>query len=179
MRPEQWIRVDLGEQALTLYEGGEEAVASWPVSTGAAPPSERNGSGGTPRGWHRVRARIGADAPSGTVFVGRRPTGERWSPRLAAEQPGRDWILSRILWLSGMEVGVNRLGSVDTMRRYIYIHGAPDDAPMGVARSHGCVRMANRDVIDLFDRVAPGMAVWIHHGGPDRPPPGPPASEGR
>src|SRR5690606_20033273 len=116
----------------------------------------------TPRGRHVVRARIGAGAPAGAVFRGRRPTGEVWSPELAARYPGRDWILSRILWLSGREPGFNRLGGVDSMRRYIYIHGTPDDQPMGVPLSHGCVRMRNADVIELFDLVPPGTEVLIH-----------------
>jgi len=99
--------------------------------------------------------------PEGTVFIGRRPTGEVWSPELAAQYPGRDWILSRILWLSGCEPGVNRLGNCDTMQRYIYIHGTPDSEPMGVPLSHGCIRMRNADVMALFDAVPVGTAVTI------------------
>src|SRR5690606_7361302 len=132
------------------------------VSTAANGAGEREGSGCTPRGRHVVRARIGAGAPPGAVFRGRRPTGEVWSPELAAQHPERDWILSRILWLSGCEPGFNRLGEVDTMRRYIYIHGTPNDQPMGVPLSHGCVRMRNADVIELFERVPVGTEVLIH-----------------
>ena len=102
-----------------------------------------------------------AGAPVGAVFRGRRPTGEIWTPAFAAANPDRDWILSRIMWLSGCEPGWNRLGQVDSMRRYIYIHGTGDDQPMGVARSHGCIRMRNRDVIELFDLVAGGVVVDI------------------
>jgi lipoprotein-anchoring transpeptidase ErfK/SrfK len=119
------------------------------------------GSRQTPRGQHVIRAKIGAGAPPGAVFVGRRPTGEIWSPELAARFPARDWILSRILWLSGTEVGRNRLGNVDTMRRYIYIHGTPALEPMGVAASHGCIRMRNSDVIQLFDLVNVGTRILI------------------
>ena len=108
-----------------------------------------------------VRARIGAGADPMTVFVGRRPTGERWSPELAAAQPGRDWILGRILWLCGREPGRNRFGAVDTMRRYIYIHGTPPDQPLGVPASHGCIRMACADVVDLFERTPVGSEVQI------------------
>ena len=108
-----------------------------------------------------VRARIGAGAPLGAVFVARRPTGEVWTPELAARFPGRDWVLTRILWLSGLERGRNRLGDVDTMRRFIYIHGCPDSEPVGVPRSHGCIRMRNADVVALFDRVAAGTRVLI------------------
>lgn len=158
--PGVWLRVSLARQVLELW-AGEAVTAAWPVATGAKGPGERNGSGGTPRGWHCVRARIGAGCPPGTVFVGRRPTGEIYTPALAAEHPGRDWILSRILWLSGLEPGRNRLGDCDTMRRYIYIHGAPDEGPFGVAVSHGCVRMRNADVIALFDRVPAGTRVLV------------------
>ena len=136
-------------------------LAEYPVSTALNGPGEKKNSGCTPRGKHIVRAKIGAGKPTGTVFIGRRPTGERWSPELAAEHPARDFILSRILWLSGCEVGINRLGDVDSMQRYIYIHGTPDTEPMGIARSHGCVRMRNTDVIELFDRVPAGTPVII------------------
>ncbi|HHO69727.1 MAG TPA: L,D-transpeptidase, partial [Gammaproteobacteria bacterium] len=122
---------------------------------------EQEGSECTPRGRHRIRACIGAGCAPGTVFLGRRPTGEVYSEALAAREPGRDWILSRILWLCGEEPGRNRLGEVDSMRRFIYIHGCPDSEPVGEPRSHGCIRMTNRDVIDLFDRVAPGTPVLI------------------
>lgn len=119
------------------------------------------GSHCTPRGRHIVRARIGAGAPLGAAFRGRRPTGEVWTPELAATHPARDWILTRILWLSGTEPGRNRLGEVDSMRRYIYIHGTPDTEPMGVPLSIGCVRMRNRDVAELFDLVPAGTKVDI------------------
>lgn len=154
------IRIYLDEQVLELFEAGR-CIARYPVSTAARGPGERNGSNGTPRGRHRIRARIGAGAPSGAVFVGRRPTGEVWNPELHARHPGRDWILSRILWLTGREPGVNRGADVDTLRRYIYLHGTPDSEPMGVARSHGCIRMRNADVIDLFERVVVGTPVLI------------------
>ena len=131
------------------------------MSTAANGPGELEGSECTPRGEHVIRAKIGAGAAAGSVFVGRRLTGERYTPELGAAHPGRDWILTRILWLSGTEPGRNRLGRVDTMRRYIYIHGCPDDADMAVPDSHGCIRMRNDDVIDLFDRVEAGARVVI------------------
>ena len=155
------IRVSLASQKLAGYRQNE-LVCLYPVSTALKGAGEREGSGCTPRGRHRIRARIGAEQPRAAVFVGRRPTGEIWSPELASQQPQRDWILSRILWLTGCEPGINRGGAVDTLRRYIYIHGCPDDCPMGVPRSHGCVRMTNADVIDLFDRVVAGTRVCIH-----------------
>jgi lipoprotein-anchoring transpeptidase ErfK/SrfK len=154
------IRIHIPEQRLRLIDGGR-VLMDVAVSTAKNGPGERAGSGGTPRGRHIVRARIGEGAPLNAVFVGRRPTGEIYRPELGREQPGRDWILTRILWLSGMERGFNRLGTVDTMRRYIYIHGCPDEYPMGVPLSHGCIRMRNREVIELFDRVPVGTPVLI------------------
>lgn len=154
------ILISLGGQRLRLFRGGV-CVRSYPVSTAANGAGEVEGSGCTPRGRHRIRAKIGGGLPPGTVFVGRRPTGEMFTPELARLQPGRDWILTRILWLSGCEPGVNRLGPVDTMRRYIYIHGCPDGSPIGVAASHGCIRMRNADVIALFDLVEVGTRVTI------------------
>jgi hypothetical protein len=155
------IEISLARQELTLYGVDGACIRRYAVSTAANGAGELCDSGCTPRGRHIVRARIGAGAPLGTVFRGRRPTGECWSAELAAQHPARDWILSRILWLSGCEPGKNRLGNVDTMRRYIYIHGTADDQPMGVARSHGCIRMRNRDIIELFDLAAPGTEVVI------------------
>lgn len=155
------VHIDVALQKLHLMVDGA-TERSYTVSTALNGMGEHNGSGCTPRGLHRVRAKVGAGCAPGTVFVGRRATGEVYSPELAAAHPGRDWILSRILWLTGCEPGVNRGGAVDTLRRYIYIHGCPDDCPMGVPRSHGCVRMTIADVIDLFDRVAVGTRVCIH-----------------
>jgi lipoprotein-anchoring transpeptidase ErfK/SrfK len=154
------IRIALDSQMLT-FEDDDGGVRTWSVSTAAQGPGEQNGSGGTPRGEHVIRAKIGAGRPVGAVFRGRRFTGEIYSPELAAQYPQRDWILSRILWLSGRESGFNRLGSVDSMRRFIYIHGTPDTEPMGVPASHGCIRMRNNDVMELFDRVAVGCPVLI------------------
>lgn len=159
-----WIEVNIGAQRLRLIADGKGIVREYSVSTAARGVGERNGSEQTPRGWHVIRARIGEGAPLNTVFVARRPTGEIYSPRLRAQHPGRDWILTRILWLSGLEHGRNRLGPVDTMRRYIYIHGAPDEDPMGVPGSHGCIKMCNADVIDLFGRVTAGTRVHIVEG---------------
>ncbi len=158
------LLVSIADQRLALVEAGGTA-ALFPVSTAANGPGERRGSGCTPRGWHCVRARIGAGMPVGTVFRGRRPTGEILTPELFARHPERDWILTRILWLSGLEPGVNRLGEVDTFRRYIYIHGCPDQEPVGEPRSHGCIRMRNADIAWLFERVDPGTRVLIREAG--------------
>lgn len=155
------LRISLAAQVLDLYDDRGTWVRRYPVSTGARGPGEQAGSQQTPRGRHLVRARIGAGLPVNTVFVGRRPTGEIYSPELGQAHPERDWILTRILWLSGCEPGRNRLGNVDTMRRYIYIHGCPDECPMGEPHSHGCIRMRNRDILELFDLLPAYTPVEI------------------
>lgn len=157
---ERLIRVGIPEQQLELLEGGS-VVARYPVSTARNGSGERRGSGCTPRGWHRIRIKIGAGLPLNAVLAGRRPTGEIYTPELADHHPERDWILSRILWLTGLEAGFNRGGECDTLRRYIYIHGCPDHSPMGAPLSHGCIRMQNRDLLELFDRVNAGDRVFI------------------
>ncbi len=154
------IVVQVPVQTLEVFDGGS-LLARYPVSTSNRGTGERNGSFCTPRGRHLVRARIGAGAAPNTVFVKRRPTGEVYTPDLAARFPGRDWILTRILWLSGCEPGFNRLGEVDTMRRYIYIHGSPDSVVIGSPGSIGCIRMQNRDILELFDLIEPGTPVDI------------------
>lgn len=154
------IEVIVSAQTLTLF-AEERTLMSFPVATASKGVGELNGSEQTPRGWHYVRARIGTDQPVNTVFVGRRPTGEIYTPALKAQAPERDWILTRILWLSGLEPGRNRLGMVDTMQRYIYIHGCPEEEPMGIPSSHGCIKMHNQDVIRLFDTVTVGTRVLI------------------
>ncbi|EGK73057.1 MAG: L,D-transpeptidase [Methyloversatilis sp.] len=158
------IDIDIPTQWMRLYDDAGVLIRRYRVSTAKNGAGEQRGSYRTPRGRHVIRARIGAGAPANTVFVRRRPTGELWSPELAAAHPGRDWILTRILWLSGCEPGFNRLGEVDTMRRYVYLHGSPDTAEMGVPGSIGCVRMRNRDIIELFDLVPAGTPVNILDG---------------
>ena len=155
------IAINIGRQDLVLSDDDGAEIRRYAVSTAKNGAGERNGSYCTPRGRHIIRAKIGAGHPPNTVFVERRPTGEIYSRELAREFPGRDWILTRILWLSGCEQGYNRLGSVDTMRRAIYIHGSPDSAEMGKPGSHGCIRMRNRDVVELFDLVPAGTPVVI------------------
>lgn len=155
------IEVDIARQELRLFGADGACIRRYPVSTALNGAGEQSGSGCTPRGEHVIRARIGAGMAPNTVFSGRRPTGEHWSADLARANPTRDWILARILWLSGTRVGFNRLGDRDSMRRYIYIHGTPDNEPMGVAKSHGCVRMRTNEVIELFDLVEAGTPVSI------------------
>jgi len=154
------IRVDIHSQRLDLLEG-ERLLASYPVSTAARGAGEREGSGQTPRGRHEIRAKIGGGAPTGAVFAGRRATGEICTPEVVRAEPQRDWILTRILWLRGLEPGRNRFGDSDTMRRYIYIHGTPHEAALGTPVSHGCIRMRSADVVELFDLVEPGTPVEI------------------
>lgn len=154
------IRIDISSQRLQLLQG-ERLLREYPVSTARNGPGEVFGSGCTPRGRHRIRLKIGAGCPPETVFVGRRPTGESYSPELAERYPGRDWILSRLLWLTGCESGRNRGGRCDTLRRFIYIHGTSDGDHLGLPVSHGCVRMDKADIVELFDRVDVGTQVEI------------------
>ena len=156
-----YLDVSIAEQRLRLIGHGE-ILAAYPVSTAKNGPGQLKGSECTPTGWHRIRAKIGAGQPMGSVFKARRPTGEIYTPQLAEQFPERDWILSRILWLGGLEPGFNRYGDVDSTWRYIYIHGTPDQGMRGVPESHGCIRMTNADVIELFDAVQAGCRVWIH-----------------
>ena len=155
------IEIDAARQELTLRDASGAVLRRYAISTAAKGLGEKNGSFQTPTGPHLVRAKIGAGLPLRAVFVRRRPTGEVWTPELHAQYPGRDWILTRILWLSGCEPGRNRLHDVDTMRRYIYIHGSPDSAEMGKPGSHGCIRMRNDDVVELFELVPPYTRVEI------------------
>lgn len=160
MHTDRLIQISLAEQRLRLLVQ-QRPVLDCALSSALNGPGEHSGSGCTPRGWHRIRLKIGAGCPPGTVFVARRPTGERYSPALAAAHPQRDWILTRILWLSGAEPGRNRGGACDSLRRFIYIHGTPETEPMGVPRSHGCIRMRDTDLLALFEQVEVGDAVLI------------------
>ncbi len=155
-----YLWVVIAAQRLYLIDNGI-IIKHYPISTARNGPGETQDSGCTPRGWHVIRAKIGAGLPSGSVLVGRRPTGEIYDAKLANRYPEHDWILSRILWLSGLEIGFNRLGRVDTFRRLIYIHGSPDHLIDGTPRSCGCIRMRNAEIIELFDRVMPGTKVYI------------------
>ncbi len=155
------IDVDLKGQRLRIRHEGQ-VIREFPISSGANGAGEIQGSGCTPRGRHIVRAKIGADLPVAAVLRGRRWTGEVWNPALQERHPDRDWILTRILWLSGCEIGRNRLGCVDTFRRYVYIHGTPYVDALGAPHSKGCIRMSNADVLDLFDLIPPRTEVEIH-----------------
>jgi hypothetical protein len=154
------IQVSIPAQRLDLFDD-DACIRSYAVSTAANGAGERTGSYCTPRGRHRIRARIGAGLASGAVLRGRRPTGEICDDAVWQAAPDRDWILTRILWLCGEEPGVNRGGDVDTFRRYVYIHGTPDAVELGRPGSRGCIRMRNRDVVELFDLVPVGTPVYI------------------
>lgn len=156
----RYLHISISDQTLSAFED-QQKVFEFSVSTALNGHGCEQGSGKTPVGKHYIRAKIGGSEPLNAVFVARRATGEIYSEKLAQQFPKRDWILSRILWLCGQEVGVNRLGGVDSMARYIYIHGTPDSEPMGVPKSHGCVRMRNTDVVTLFDWVPVGCPVMI------------------
>lgn len=155
------IKISIAQQTLTLFDDVGAVVAQFSISSAANGVGCQKDSGCTPLGQHIIRAKIGQNAELNTVFVGRRATGEVFTPELQAAFPQRDWILTRILWLSGTEVGKNRLGQVDTMQRYIYIHGTPDSTTLGSIGSHGCIRMHNADIALLFDLVALGTVVNI------------------
>jgi L,D-transpeptidase YbiS len=158
------IDIDSRLQRLYLWEpypDGDMLIREYRISTAKNGLGEQSGSYCTPRGRHRIAEKIGAGHPMYAVFKARVPTGEVWSRELAAENPGCDWILTRILWLEGMEEGRNKGGTVDSHSRYIYIHGTDEEHLIGQPISHGCIRMKNTDVMDLFDLVEVGTAVLI------------------
>ncbi len=160
MNQDKHIEVNISTQTLTLF-AGDDVIKQYTISTAKNGPGEQMDSECTPRGKHLIREKIGAACKANTVFVGREPTGELYHPELREQFPDRDWILTRILWLSGSEAGKNKGGRVDSYDRYIYIHGGPDDVAMGVPGSRGCVRMRNADMIELFDLVETETGVNI------------------
>ena len=157
----RWLKVSIKEQCLYLLNAAQEILASWPVSTAKNGTGEQENSGCTPRGWHKIKLKIGEGADKQAVFVGRRPTGEIYTPQLAVLYPNRDWILGRILWLTGLEQGKNRGGQQDTLRRFIYFHATPDTEPMGVPLSHGCIRLHPNTMLEVFAAVEVGTRVFI------------------
>ena len=155
------LKISVKEQKLHVYCDDNERVKSFVISTALKGVGQNKGSFCTPLGQHIVRAKIGDGAPIFSEFVARRLTGKIWSPTISVSDSKEDWILTRILWLSGLEVGFNRLGNQDTMQRFIYIHGTNDLDNLGKPSSHGCIRMDNYDIIDLFDQVKVGDHVLI------------------
>ena len=160
MNQDKHIEVNISTQTLTLFSG-DDVIKQYTISTAKNGPGEQMDSECTPRGKHLIREKIGVGCEANTVFVGREPTGELYHPELREQFPDRDWILTRILWLSGCEAGKNKGGNVDSYDRYIYIHGGPDDLAMGVPGSRGCVRMRNVDMVELFDLVETETGVNI------------------
>lgn len=156
----RYIKIDIATQRLQLIDKNS-VISEWLVSTAYKGVGELAGSGCTPRGWLVIRAKVGKNCPINSVFVGRRFTGEIYSPDYRVRYPQRDWILTRLLWLGGLEPIKNRYGKVDTLRRFIYIHGCPDEEPMGIPLSHGCIRMRNQDIMTLFEQVDVGTRVLI------------------
>ncbi len=157
---DSYLYISIAKQQLNVVSN-KEANKVYSVSTAKNGAGEKMGSECTPIGWHKIRVKIGDSTPLNSVFVGRRATGEIYSPQLGVEYPERDWVLTRILWLGGLEPRKNRYGEVDSTWRYIYIHGCPDELMLGKPESHGCIRMKNKDVVDLFDRVEVGLKVLI------------------
>ena len=157
----QRIEVQLAAQQLIGFGTADRMLCHYSIASAANGVGQQQRSECTPLGEHRVRAKVGDGAAVNSVFVGRRLSGEIYSEKLASQFPNRDWILTRILWLCGNQPGFNRGGTVDTMRRYIYIHGAPDSHAMGAPSSHGCIKMRNADILELFQRVSVGTAVNI------------------
>lgn len=155
------IEIKIDSQYLDVINNSQVKIKSYQISSAKNGVGQNRGSFCTPLGKHVIRAKIGEGQPVNTVFIRRRPTGEIYSPSLGEKYPDRDWILTRILWLSGCEPGFNRLGTVDTMRRYIYIHGSPDSIDMGSPGSIGCIRMLNTDLLELFDLTDVGTEVNI------------------
>lgn len=155
------LHIQISTQTLTLLDCNHQLISHYPISSALKGVGEKKGSEQTPRGAHVIRAKIGAGLPIYSVFRARRPTGEIYHLQLQSLFPNRDWILTRILWLSGLEKDVNRLGDVDTMQRFIYIHGTADEEQIGTPNSHGCIRMRNCDIIKLFDQISVGERVYI------------------
>lgn len=156
----QVVIVDVSEQQLSLYRDGQR-IGHWPVSTSQYGIGNRQNSLRTPLGVHRVARMIGADAPLGTLFEARRNTG-RTVTILKDDRPADgDYVTTRILWLEGLEPGVNKGAGIDSFQRYIYIHGTAEEGRIGRPASHGCVRMGNQAVVELFDQVQEGTLVEI------------------
>lgn len=154
----RWLLVDVARQQLCLVRDSQ-LMRSWPISTALVGLNNRQDSQGTPAGVHRIHRKIGADAESGTIFSSRKPTGKIWSS--TDPQDARDLILTRILTLEGLQEGVNRGPGIDSLQRYIYLHGTNHERDIGTPCSGGCVRLTNADICDVFDLVEEGDPVVI------------------
>lgn len=156
----QFIFVSVNDQTLKGYKE-DKLIFTYTVSTGKNGVGEEMNSECTPRGWHQIYSILGLENEINSVFVARKWTGEVYSDELARNNPGRDWILTRIMQLEGLEPGRNKGGTVDSLKRYIYIHGTPDSTPLGVAGSRGCIRMRNNEIIELAQWVTTDTLVYI------------------
>ncbi len=154
------IVVSIAQQTMACFEH-DQCIASYRVSTGTNGAGELINSQCTPRGWHKVHSILGMQHDINSVFVARQWTGELYSAELAQNNPNRDWILTRILQLDGLEPGRNQGGTVDSLSRYIYIHGTPDSTQLGIPGSHGCVRMNNEDIVALAQWATTDTMVYI------------------
>lgn len=155
------IDINVSKQLLTVLQDGK-VISEYQVSTAKNGVGQKNGSECTPLGIHIIDSKIGSDAKENAVFIARKESGEIFTEELRQNNPDRDWILTRILWLRGVEEGKNKGGKVDTMSRYIYIHGCPDSDSFSSPSSHGCVKMRNKDIIELFDNIEVNTQVLIH-----------------
>ena len=154
------ILVDISRQQILLFENGKE-TDRYSISTSSYGIGSKSGSNKTPLGAHFVRKKIGAEAAPGTIFKARKNTGKIAQTEYKPRATGDDFVTSRILWLSGLERGINKAGNVDSFKRYIYIHGTHEEGLIGQPASHGCVRMKNEDVIELFDHTPESSLVLI------------------
>ncbi|OGT50377.1 MAG: hypothetical protein A3E82_05030 [Gammaproteobacteria bacterium RIFCSPHIGHO2_12_FULL_38_11] len=146
------ITINITQQKLYLKNSNDEIISEYIISSAKNGIGEKKGSGQTPLGLHTIYQKIGEAMPIFTVFKGRTPTGEIWNADLSQQYPDRDFILTRILWLTGPQTPLDR---------YIYIHGTSDEAYLGTPQSHGCIRMRNTDLIDFFEKVLEGESVFI------------------
>ncbi|QDP72832.1 L,D-transpeptidase [Legionella israelensis] len=156
----QLLLISTATQQMHCYEN-DQLVYTYSVSTAKNGLGEMRGSECTPRGWHTIHSIIGFEHEINSVFVGRKWTGEIYSEKLAEQYPGRDWILTRILRLDGLEDGRNKGGDMDSLQRFIYIHGTPDSTLLGQRGSRGCIRMRNLEIIELANWVSAGSYIYI------------------
>ena len=155
------ILINIQKQILNLCDSKNNIIKTYPISSAKNGCGEKKNSFQTPRGKHEIKEKIGNDLPINAVFKSRKPTGEIYNLELEKKSQKQDWILTRILWLSGLEKDFNQSGDVDTFLRYIYIHGTNDEKNIGTPNSRGCIRMKNADIIALFDCVKVGDCVYI------------------
>ena len=156
----QLIVILAKQQSMHCYNG-DQLLATYRISTGKNGLGEQSGSERTPRGWHSIHNIIGLEQALNSVCVAREWTGVLYTSELGTKFPERDWILTRIIQLDGLEPGRNKGGDVDSLQRYIYIHGTAHEDQLGMPASHGCIRMANADITLLADWVEIGARVFI------------------